>query len=105
MAKPNKKHELTAIIYDKRGRVLSIGKNSYVKTHPLQKKHAHRAGLPDKEFLNAEVSAIIKCKDLDRAHRISIFRFNLDGSPALAKPCYVCMSAIEAAGIRNITHT
>ena len=100
-----KKHDLTAIIYDKRGRVLSIGKNNYVKTHPMQKKYATKVGVPHKEFLHAEISAIIKCKDLSRAHRISIFRFNVDGSPALARPCHVCMSAIEAAGIKSITHT
>lgn len=101
----SKKHDLTAIIYDKRGKVLSIGKNNYVKTHPVQKKYAKKAGLPEKEFLHAEVSAIIKCKDLSKAHKISIFRFNIDGSPALARPCPVCMSAIEAAGIKTIVHT
>lgn len=101
----SKKHDLTAIIYDKRGRVLSIGKNNYVKTHPVQKKYANKVGHPHKEFLHAEVSAIVKCKDLSKAHKISIFRFNTDGSPALAKPCPVCMSAIEAAGIQHITHT
>lgn len=100
-----KKHDLTAIIYDKRGRVLSIGKNNYVKTHPIQAKHANKVGLPEKTFLHAEVSAIIKCKDLSKAHKISIFRFNLDGTPALAKPCPVCMSAIQAAGIKTIVHT
>lgn len=105
MPRSSKKHDLTAIIYDKRGRVLSIGKNNYVKTHPVQKKHAEKTGHPHKEFLHAEVAAIIKCKDLSKAYRISIFRFNYDGSPALAKPCPVCMSAIEAAGILNIHHT
>lgn len=101
----SKKHDLTAIIYDKRGRVLSIGKNNYVKTHPVQKKYATKVGTPYKEFLHAEISAIIKCKDLSKAHKISIFRFNADGTPALARPCHVCMSAIEAAGITNVTHT
>jgi hypothetical protein len=34
------RHELTAVIYDRKGNVLSIGKNSYIKTHPLQAIHA-----------------------------------------------------------------
>lgn len=105
MSREQKKHTLTAIIYDKRGRVLSIGQNNYVKTHPVQKKYAESVGEPYKEFLHAEVSAIIKCKDLSKAHKISIFRYNKDGKPSLAKPCCICMTAIEAAGIKHVTHT
>lgn len=105
MARGGKKHELTAFIYDKRGRVLSIGKNNYVKTHPMQKKYASQVGEPHKVFLHAEIAAIIKCKDLSKAHRIEIFRYNNDGTPALAKPCPVCKSAIEAAGIKYVSHT
>jgi deoxycytidylate deaminase len=101
----HKKHDLTAIIYDKRGRVLSVGKNSYVKTHPVQKHYAELAGEPYKQAIHAEIAAIIKCKDLSKAHSISIFRFNNNGEPALAKPCKICSTAIEAAGIFNITHT
>lgn len=100
-----KRHSLTAIIYDKKGRVLSVGQNNYVKTHPLQKKHAEKVGEPYKEFLHAEISAIVKCTNLAKAYRISIFRFNADGTPAVAKPCPVCMSALRAAGIERIEHT
>lgn len=104
MAK-TKRQNLTAIIYDKRGRVLSIGQNSYIKTHPMQAKHALKAGLPDKQFLHAEVHAIIRCLDLSKAHRIFVSRFDSNGNPVLAKPCPVCMSAIKAAGIKEIVHT
>ena len=99
------KHELTAIIYDKKGKVLSIGKNSYIKTHPLQAKHAERVGLPDKQYLHAEIHAIARCKDLSKAHRILVTRFGKTGEPLLAKPCPVCQSAIKAAGIELIEHT
>jgi len=100
-----KRFELTAIIYDKRGKVLSIGKNSYCKTHPLQKFHAEEAGLPDKIYLHAEVHAIVKCKNLDKAHKIVIMRYDTDGTPKPAKPCPVCVSAIRAAGIKEVMHT
>ena len=40
------KQDMTAIIYDRRGRVLSVGKNSYFKTHTLQAKHAAKVGTP-----------------------------------------------------------
>jgi tRNA(Arg) A34 adenosine deaminase TadA len=99
------KQDLTAIIYDKRGRVISVGQNSYVKTHPLQALHAQKAGLPEKQFLHAEIHAIIRCKDLTRAHKIFVSRWDKKGRPALAKPCPVCMSAIEAAGIEFVEHT
>ena len=101
----SKRQSITAMIYDKRGRVLSVGQNSYAKTHPQQKKYAEMMGEPHKEFLHAEISAIVKCFDLKKAYKISVFRFNGDGSPALAKPCKICESAIKAAGIKVITHT
>lgn len=97
--------DLTAIIYDKRGKVLSIGKNSYAKTHPLQYKHACAVGLPDKQFLHAEIHAIALCRRLDRAHKIVVMRFDKQGEPCSAEPCVVCRSAICAAGIKIVEHT
>lgn len=96
---------ITAVIYDRRGRVLSIGQNSYVKTHPLQAKHASKAGEPYKKFLHAEIHAITRCKDLTKAHKIFITRYNKHGQPSMAKPCPVCMSAIKESGIKIIEHT
>jgi tRNA(Arg) A34 adenosine deaminase TadA len=97
--------DITAIIYDKRGKVLAIGKNSYLKTHPYQAKMAHKCGMPEKQYLHAEISAIIKCRDLTKAHRILVTRLNKHGEPALAKPCPVCQSAIDASGIKYVEHT
>lgn len=99
------KQEITAVIYDRKGRVLSIGKNSYVKTHTLQAKHAEKVGLPDKQFLHAEIHAITKCKDLSKAHKILVTRYGKAGQPLLAKPCPVCQSALEAVGISVIEYT
>lgn len=97
--------DITAIIYDKRGKVLSIGKNSYIKTHPHQNFHACKVGLPDKQFLHAEIHAIVRCRQLDRAHKIVVMRFDKEGKAKNAKPCPVCESAIEAAGVKIIEHT
>lgn len=96
------KQEITAIIYDRKGRVLSVGKNSYVKTHTLQAKYAKKVGLPDKQFLHAEIHAISKCRDLDKAHKIVVTRFGKKGQPLLAKPCLICQSAIESVGIKIV---
>jgi tRNA(Arg) A34 adenosine deaminase TadA len=67
--------------------------------------YAAKAGMPDKQFLHAEIHAIVKCKDLTRAHKIFVSRWDKKGLPALAKPCPVCMSAIEAAGIEIVEYT
>ena len=99
------RQEITAILYDRKGRVLSVAKNSYTKTHTLQAKHASKVGLPDKIYVHAEIGCIIKCKDLSKAHKISVFRYTKDGKPANAKPCKVCMSALDEAGIEIIEHT
>ncbi len=101
----SKKFSVTAIIYDKRGRVLSVGSNSYVKTHPLQKRHACSAGEPLKIFLHAEVHAITRCRDITKAYRMAIFRYLEDGSPATARPCCICQSAIAATNIKIVEHT
>ena len=106
MKKPAKKrYEITAIIYDRKGKVLSVGKNSYVKTHPLQAQHAEKAGEPYKQFLHAEIHAITRLTYGAKAHRMQILRFDEQGNPAAAKPCKVCQSAIQAYGIKYIEHT
>lgn len=99
------RHTITAVIYDKKGRVLSVGQNSYTKTHTLQAYHAKKVGLPEKTFQHAELSAVVKCKDISKAHKISIFRYTKDGKPANAKPCLVCQSLLNAVGISLIEHT
>ena len=99
------KHTLTAVVYDKRGRPLSIGQNSYTRTHPRQAAIAAKVGLPEKKFMHAEFSAITKCRDLKKAHKIVIMRYNKQGEPVNAKPCPVCMSLIHETGIKEITWT
>jgi tRNA(Arg) A34 adenosine deaminase TadA len=101
----NRKYSITAVIYDKRGRVISIGKNSYTKTHTYQAKVASKAGLPHKVFLHAEIHAILKCQDLKRAHKIFVSRYSQDGKALNAKPCPICESAIKEAGIKMVEYT
>ncbi len=99
------KQNITAMIFDKKGRILSIGKNSYVKTHPLQAEYAKKVGDPNKIYLHAEVAAIIRCRDLSKAYKIVITRVNVNGEFVLAKPCSICMRAIKESGITVIEHT
>ena len=99
------RQNMTAIIYDRKGRVISMGKNSYIKTHPLQAKLANEVGLSDKIYLHAEIDALVKLKNWDRAHKIVITRTGKNGDSLLAKPCPVCERAIKLAGIKEIQHT
>jgi tRNA(Arg) A34 adenosine deaminase TadA len=96
---------LKATLYDKRGRILSVGTNSYWKTHPLQGKFAVEAGKPDAIFLHAEIDALRKCKDWSSIRKIKIERYDARGNPKLAKPCKVCQHAIEQIGIPEIEYT
>lgn len=100
-----RKPHITAIIEDKRGNVLSIGRNSYTRTHVVQAKLAAKAGFPDRIYIHAEVDAIVRCRKINKAHTIKTFRYNAAGRPVLAKPCAICMSAIEATSIKRIIHT
>ena len=100
----SKRPQLTAILKDKKGRVLSIGKNSWVKTHPLQAKYAKMVGEPYKQLLHAEIDSLIKCKDISKAYRIEVYRFYKDGKPANAKPCKICENALNQLGIQ-VWHT
>ena len=98
-------HSLTAIIKDKGGNVLAIGKNSYTKTHPYQAKCAKEVGLPEKIYLHAEIDAILRCSDLSKAHSIHIFRQGKSGKWLLAKPCPACQRAINLTPIKKVYHT
>ncbi|MEK9913396.1 MAG: hypothetical protein VW580_05680, partial [Flavobacteriaceae bacterium] len=94
-----------ATLYDKRGRKLAVGKNSYTKSHPLQGKFAEEVGKPDAIFLHAEIDALRKCKDWTAIRKIVVERYDRDGNPRLAKPCRVCQHAIDSIGIPIVEFT
>ncbi len=81
-------------IATKRNRIVAIGRNSYVKTHPRQAHFARLAGQPKKEYLHAEIAALIRApRDADT---LFVLRFDKQGNPACAAPCPVCRLAIAA---------
>jgi deoxycytidylate deaminase len=95
---------ILAKCYNKRGHLLSIGFNSYAKSHPIQKHFADLVGMPEKEYLHAEIAAIIRAKD-KKIFRITIERYDSSGNCVNAKPCPICMRAIQANGIQIVEHT
>ena len=52
------KYRMGAIITDKRGEILSVGTNSYTKTHPLQAAFAAAYGEESRVFRHAEIHVI-----------------------------------------------
>jgi tRNA(Arg) A34 adenosine deaminase TadA len=101
----SQRQNITAIIKDKRGRVLALGKNTYTKTHPLMLKLGKRHNLTEKIYLHAEVDAIIKCSEIERAYSIEVYRINTPGKHMPSKPCPICLSAIKATPIKYIQYT
>ena len=96
--------QTTATILDKRGIILSVGTNSYSKTHPIQAHYAKLAGMDYKIYLHAEIDAIIKCPCIDKAHRIVVVRYTRSGF-GMAKPCPICQLAISNTPIKRIEWT
>lgn len=102
--KRRQKQAVTAYVYDKRGRLVSLGVNSYTRTHPLQAAYGRRTGRPNAVFLHAELDALLKSRGRD-AHRIVVVRINKQGEPCLAAPCPACALAIAEWGVTEIEHT
>ena len=100
-----KRYSIKATIFDKRGRVLTTGLNSYSKTHPYQYRMAKASGKPEAIYLHAEMAALVRLKDWSKAHSILVERYDWQGNPVSAKPCPICQSAIDRAGINIINHT
>jgi tRNA(Arg) A34 adenosine deaminase TadA len=98
---PSKK-KVGAILLNK-NKVVMTATNLETKSHPLQASFAVRVGLPEKIYLHAEISALIKCKeDVDT---IVVARVNNQGKLRMAKPCPICSLALKESGISNIHYT
>ena len=100
-----KKYDIKATVYDKRGRVLSTAVNDYNKSHPQQKRLAVKVGLPEKEFLHAELLAIIRSLKIGTPYKIKVERYGKFGQPLNSAPCPICKLAILEAGIKFVEHT
>ncbi len=95
-------HKIGAIILSKKGNVLSVGFNSYVKTHPRQ-YHYNRKINPTRVFLHAEIDALVKCRD--KPHTMIISRMGKDGKTRLSRPCKGCFNAIKDVGVQKVFFT
>ena len=98
-----RKYHITAMAYNKRGKLLAVGHNSYIKTHPLQAKFGKESGRPNAIYIHAELAALLKARE--KVHRLVVLRYDKKGKPAMAKPCPACQVAIKHFGVKHIEHT
>ena len=100
------RYNVRAIINDKQGHCLSLASNSYTKSHPLQAHFAKLAGQPNKIYLHAEILALIRSSlySNNKPYEINISRIK-DNKDYSAKPCPICVLAMEAFGIKIVNYT
>lgn len=93
--------KMSAILLDKRNRIISSGVNSYVRTHPIQKWAAKNASkifndpnLEKKIYGHAEIISLIKAKE--DAETIVICRLGGHAKKELrlSRPCRICTNYI-----------
>lgn len=99
-----KRYTISALCFDKEGICISQGTNSYTKTHPLQKYFAEKVGQPAKQFLHAEIQALIRAKD-QPIYEVRIYHYNVLGYPQDGKPCPICIEAMKAFGVKKVSYT
>jgi len=84
--------------------IISIGRNSYTKTHPLQSKYCLKVGsMRNREYLHAEIAALVKTRKDPIS--IIVIRMTRNGNIRMARPCNICQLAIKEAGIRYIYYS
>lgn len=90
-----------AVIFDKKGRIVSSRSNYLFKTHPEYRK------LDEFKTLHAEAASILSIRhkiDLT-GMSILVYRELKDGTLANAKPCDVCMKMINNYKLKEIWYT
>jgi len=88
----------------RKGRITGIGYNNYDKTHPRQRDLARIAGQPKREYLHAEIAALLRSRDIP--DELFVVRLNRRDETCLAKPCPVCSYAISLVNPRmKVFHT
>lgn len=101
----SQKQSIFSVVYNRSGKVLSTGENSYKKTNPNQARIAALVGLPDKQYLHSEVASLLNLHHSHKPYSIFVSRKMRNGEWGMARPCNVCMQAIRTSGIKRIYFT
>lgn len=98
-----KRPHITALAYNKRGRLLSVGTNSYTRSHTKQAAYGFRTGKPKAIYIHAELDALLKARG--KVHKLVVIRYNKKGEPVCARPCPACQLAISEFQVKKVEHT
>lgn len=103
----NKKYFVGAVVLDRKGNPVSIGFNSYTKTHPYQKLLSDTVKMKGREmqfYLHAEINALIRCNCMP--HTLIVARIGVDDKTlGLSKPCPLCQEAIKQFSLKKTYFT
>jgi deoxycytidylate deaminase len=97
---PNKKYWVIAASLDHHNNIISIGENSYQKTHPMQSRLSLKAGDRNREYLHAEIASLVKNRS--KVESIMVVRMTCSGLVRMARPCNICNLALREAEIKYI---
>lgn len=86
-----------AVIFDKHGNELSVGRNKQ-KFVPSLRKYGYR-----RCWLHAESDAILKCED-SRGHSLLVVRA-CKTKLGNSKPCSCCLALIKEVGIKHVFYS
>lgn len=95
--------KLGAVITDRKRRIISSSQNHMTKSHPIQQKWSQKVSNGKGIYLHAEIGALVKCRK--QPYAVFVARVLKDNTPALARPCPVCMAAMKEAGVKRVYYT
>ena len=101
-------HIVCVAVY--KNRVIEVGYNTN-NTSPLQaeyNKYRDYILPPQKNGIHAEMSCLIKIKDMDIDFSkviLYIYREDFNGNLAISRPCMACEHAIRDYGIKHVHYT
>lgn len=99
----SRKYFVACAALDKHSNIVSIGQNSYQKTHPMQGRLAAKCGNASREYLHAEIAALVKSRrDIET---VMVVRMTSKGLIRMARPCNICTLALREAKVRFVVYT
>jgi tRNA(Arg) A34 adenosine deaminase TadA len=107
-ANKKKKQNVVAICFDRRGKVFSIGTNSFSQSSGKMAELSKQVDEDEKVFFHAEISSLTRWRRYSKdtnPHGIYVARLSKAGTLVNSKPCNTCALGLRLAGIRKIYHT
>ena len=99
----SRRYFVIAAALDHHNNIVSIGQNSYQKTHPMQSRLALKTGRADREYLHAEIASLVKSRrDVET---VMVVRMTPTGLIRMARPCNICTLALREAKVRFVIYT